>query len=150
MKILSFSGGYRYLSNFYTCNIICDGIAYSSVENAYQASKSLDPKVRQRFLNCSAYEAKKRGYSVKIRPDWEDVKLDIMYQLVKEKFTKNKMLGELLMATKGMELVEGNTWGDTFWGICDGIGENNLGKILMQIRDEMLSDTVQSVNVKTI
>lgn len=135
----SFSGEHRYLSNFWTCSVVFEGTVYPSVENAYQAAKTLDHDIRKRFYDCSAFEAKKRGYKVELRQDWDDVKLDIMYQLVKDKFTRDKTISKLLTDTSGIELVEGNHWGDVFWGVCRGKGENHLGKILMQVRAELLS-----------
>jgi len=59
-----------------------------------------------------------------------------MTDLVRQKFS-NPQLAKQLLDTKDFELIEGNTWGDTFWGVCSGKGQNNLGKILMQIRNEL-------------
>ena len=46
-------------------------------------------------------------------------------------------LREALLNTDNAKLIEGNWWGDKFWGICNGVGENNLGKLLMEVRDEI-------------
>ena len=65
------------------------------------------------------------------------MKYDVMYQVCKAKFLQNPDLARKLVETGDAELVEGNTWGDKVWGVCDGVGENNLGKTLMRIRDEL-------------
>ena len=71
-----------------------------------------------------------------MRPDWNDIRVDIMRNIVNAKFTQNPDLMNKLLETNDAELLEGNWWKDTFWGICNGEGENNLGKILMEIRDK--------------
>jgi ribA/ribD-fused uncharacterized protein len=131
-----FSGEYRFLSNFYPVAIVLDGEQYSSVEHAYQAAKTLDPLKRKRFLNISAPAAKRLGRSITLRPDWEDFKLDIMFNLLQRKF-RNPELRRKLKDTGDAILIEGNHWGDTFWGICKGDGYNMLGQMLMLVRDEI-------------
>lgn len=80
-------------------------------------------------------KAKQRGRQVVLIPDWEDEKLEIMFDLVRMKF-EDRELRERLLATGDEELIEGNWWGDTFWGVCKGEGKNALGKILMTVREE--------------
>lgn len=138
MKIESFSGKYRFLSNFYSVNVVFDGIEYPSTENAYQAAKTLDVYTRSRFVAMTAGQAKKFGRQIRIRPDWEIVKVGIMLELLREKF-KRGAIRDRLLATGDAELIEGNTWGDRFWGVCNGVGENMLGKLLMQVREELRS-----------
>lgn len=134
----SFSGPHRFLSNFSPAQVTLDGEKYDTVEHAYQAAKTLDLGLRREIQACRfAWEAKRAGKLLDLRPDWEDVKLDIMEALLREKFLKYIGRRTMLAGTKGMLLVEGNTWGDTFWGVCDGVGENHLGKLLMKIRDEI-------------
>ena len=131
-----FAGKHSFLSNFYSCKICIDGITYPSAEHAFQAMKCLDreERVRISFLN-TPQEAKKAGRRVDLRSDWEDVKVDIMKSIVQSKFSDPELLNKLL-DTGIEEIVEGNTWGDTFWGVYKGQGENMLGKILMEVRDE--------------
>ena len=140
--IKSFKGKYEFLSNFATCRVVYNGVLYPTVEHAYQAAKCLHDEDRKvfRFIDTPG-EAKRWGRVVTLRPDWESVKLSIMEDLVRQKF-RNERLRKLLLETAGEELVEGNTWKDTFWGVCNGVGENNLGKILMKIREEILNDSV--------
>ena len=138
-KIQEFQGEYRFLSNFWPCKVVFEDNEYSSVECAYQAAKCKDPQNRRAFMKMSSLEAKRAGKDVVIRDDWEDVKVDIMYDLVKQKFTNNGELRKKLLETGTAELVEGNTWGDTFWGfdLRYGEGRNMLGKILMDIRETL-------------
>lgn len=136
MAVNEFTGQYRFLSNFWNCYILFDQQMYPSVENAYQAAKCKNIEDRLYFRTCKSSEAKQRGKIVVMRDDWEKVKLDIMYELVKQKFSEYYQLGELLMQTFG-KLEEGNWWGDTFWGTVNGEGQNHLGRILMRVRDEL-------------
>lgn len=142
MKITQFRDENRFLSNFYYAPVIYEGIEYKTSENAFQAAKCANPADRQQFANLSPLDAKRIGKKVALRPDWEDVKFDIMREIVLAKFTQNEDLKIKLMYTKGAYLEEGNTWGDTVWGIDmrTGQGENNLGKILMQIRDQFIAE----------
>lgn len=129
---------YRFLSNMTYCKVYYDGMLYNSVESAFQASKTLDKEERKQFLNCNPYESKKLGKKVTLRPDWNEVKLDIMEQLLEQKFSSlNPQLRAKLIATKDIELVEVNNWRDFYWGVCNGIGENHLGKLLMKIRSDI-------------
>lgn len=130
--IREFQGEYRWLSNFYHSPLEYEGIPYLSVEAAFQAQKQ--PERAPSFINLNPSEAKRLGRQVNLRPDWEEVKDRIMYEIVKEKF-RNYDLAMKLLATGDQELEEGNTWGDTYWGVCKNGGQNKLGKILMQVRD---------------
>lgn len=137
-RIDSFSGEYRFLSNFWPCRINFDGIRFDSVENAYVASKVLDNGVRTHIAGMTPGAAKRLGRALRLRPDFESLKLTYMEGFVRQKFGfGNFGLRQQLLATGDAELVEGNWWNDTFWGVCNGVGENNLGKILMQVRSEI-------------
>lgn len=135
--ITRFRDNYRFLSNFWLVDIELDGIIYPSVEHAYQASKTLDKKQREKLLDMTAGQAKRYGRKVSIRPDWETIKLKVMEDLVRQKFTISGYLKTMLLETGNEELIEGNPWRDTFWGVCNGIGNNHLGKIIMNIREEL-------------
>lgn len=138
VAITSFSGEYRWLSNFWSCFVKLDGQTYPSTENAYQAAKTLDPSLRAPFRSYFPSKAKSEGRSLKLRPDWESVKLGIMEDLCRQKFKNNDELRERLLATGDAQLVEGNDWGDTYWGVdVRRGGQNNLGKLLMRIRNEL-------------
>jgi len=141
-----FFGNYRFLSNFWPAEVIYDGFTFPSVEHAYQAAKSLDtlnllyftttppPGIDGHSRVLTAGEAKRRGRTLNIRSDWEDVKISVMAALVYDKFYRHVDLREKLLDTKSSILVEGNTWGDRFWGVCGGEGQNHLGQILMNTR----------------
>jgi hypothetical protein len=141
LTINSFKGDYAFLSNFFPAPTIHDGILYNCSEVAYAAAKSMDLMERIKFVTLNGAQAKKLGKSVKLREDWEEVKIKIMYSIVLDKFTRNPVLCLKLAKTGGAELVEGNYWHDTFWGVCNGVGSNHLGIILMEVRD-LLYETV--------
>lgn len=134
MEINSFHGEYRFLSNFWPVDVTLDGVTYPSVEHAYVAAKTLDVAIRGEILMIELPgDVKRLGRKIKLRSDWEAVKLSIMTDLVRQKFARPD-LRKLLAMTGKATLIEGNTWGDTFWGVCKGVGENHLGKILMEVR----------------
>jgi len=133
----SFSGEYRFLSNFFPTKVNLEGIEFPTLENAYQAAKNFDWERRKMFTTLSAGQAKREGQKTMMRPDWEQVKVLIMTSLVRDKFTRNPELGQRLLETGDAMLIEGNHWGDTFWGVCKGKGENHLGKVLMKVREEL-------------
>lgn len=136
MTIYDFRGRWKFLSNFAWGPCTLDGVQYNTVEQAYQAAKSDDLVHRQRCWATPPAGAKQIGKKVRLRQDWENVKLDVMYNLVWQKF-EHPMNRKWLLATADEELVEGNWWGDTFWGVCNGVGENHLGRILMRVRQEI-------------
>ena len=138
-----------YLSNFYERPVTINGITYLNNEAAFQSMKVEDVEKRKSFSTLKASEAKKMGRRVELRPDWESVKFDYMYLICKGKFSQNKDLREKLLSTMGEDLVEGTTgWHDNIWGNCECpkckniIGQNNLGKILMRVRDEFYFEDV--------
>lgn len=137
MVIDSFKGKYFFLSNFFEAPVIYDGITYLNNEAAFQAQKTLDKEQRLDFAMLNPSQAKKKGRSVSLRSDWEEIKINVMYEICKAKFTQNENLKRSLLNTGNTELIEGNNWGDKIWGQVNGIGENNLGKILMKIREEL-------------
>lgn len=134
----SFRGENRWLSNFHECEIIYEGISYPTTEHAYQAAKSLDKNVRRAIAALpKARHAMHIGRALRVRGDWEQIKFAVMKEVNLYKFYNHPQLKEKLLATGNDELIEGNNWGDKIWGMCDGEGENNLGKILMEIRHEI-------------
>ncbi len=150
-----FNEQYFFLSNFFAVahGIMLDGERYNTVEAAYQAAKTLDLGWRAKIrMLYHPRDAKRMGKRVPMREDWEQVKLQIMEDLLRQKFT-DSWLREHLIETHPQELIEGNTWGDKFWGAVweyvylpestreygRWVGENHLGKLLMKIRKEALS-----------
>jgi len=136
MAISEFQNEYRFLSNFWPVPVTYNGVTWPSAEHAYQAAKFTDPdKIAKILGNLDPNAAKRIGRSKGIRTDWDSVKVGIMREIVTAKFEQHHMLMDALKSTSPHELIEGNWWGDTFWGVCKGVGENWLGKILMEIRD---------------
>lgn len=142
MVISSFSGEYRFLSNFYPCTILYDGLVYRSTEHAFQAAKTLSKAERADIRAASTPgKAKRLGRRLKLRPGWDRIKDGIMFDLLRQKF-ENVELMIKLVDTEDAQLVEGNYWHDNYWGVCfcgecDNSGDNMLGKLLMKVRDEV-------------
>lgn len=130
-----FRGEYWFLSNFYPISIEFEGDVYPTVENAFQAAKTLNKSERTIFKTCSPNLAKKIGRQVTLRPDWEQVKVNIMKELLRIKFA-NPLLKSKLLELNG-PIVEENFWGDTFWGMCNGTGQNVLGQLLTNLKEEL-------------
>jgi len=137
--INEFRGKYFFLSNFYedvSYQIEYNGLFFNNAEAAFQSAKVFDKNTKIKFCKLNPSEAKRLGRSVILRPDWEQIKDQVMYDVVKAKFSI-KHLKEMLLATGNEELIEGNLWNDTYWGVCNGKGQNKLGKILMRVREEL-------------
>ena len=135
-----FKNEFYFLSNMYPCEVKInfDGelVTFKCAESAFHAHKNFNEI--NKFVNLDGCSAKKLGRKVKLQGDWNNDRLEIMKKVVRKKFEQNPELIDKLIDIKG-EIVEDNYWGDTFWGVCNGVGENNLGKILMQLRDEYSS-----------
>ncbi|QDH46926.1 putative NADAR family protein [Aeromonas phage LAh_9] len=142
MKAISnLRGKFGFLSNFHDCKIIMDELTFESAEAAFQGLK--DPERLHEFQWVSASESKKLGRKVSLRSDWDEVKDDIMRKVLRLKFYQNTDLLRKLKDTGSCVLIEGNTWHDNYWGICtcdkcEKIqGKNVLGKLLMELRNEV-------------
>jgi len=151
--IESFTGRWRFLSNFWPSKIEHQGITYPTLEHYYVSMKvKNDQQIDGKYItmiDCRELIAKmpdpakvkQFGKIIKVRKDWDDVKLDVMLWGIREKF-KQEDLKQMLLDTGDEELVEGNWWHDNFFGVCtcgpcQGEGQNNLGKIIMKVRDEL-------------
>lgn len=138
--ITSFKDDYEFLSNFYPCKITIAGYTFPSVENAYQAMKCANLNDYGQFVNIGPAEAKKLGRKVQLRSDWEQIKYNVMRQLLDLKF-QDKVLLKMLQDTAPESIVEGNYWHDNYWGICqcdkckDKIKYNHLGELLQRKRN---------------
>jgi ribA/ribD-fused uncharacterized protein len=141
--IWQFQGRNRFLSNFYPAIVKFEGLTFPTAENAYQASKSSDSKVRRKFLHLPPQDAKRMGQVIELRDFWDGIKLQVMEEILRSKF-QDEGLQEMLIDTYPKKLFEGNHWGDRYWGICfdqnenKWVGENHLGKLLMKIRQDLL------------
>lgn len=142
-NITQFKGKYNFLSNFYPCTIrVRGGRIFPSVEHLYQAAKTSDRDRQEEIRNTpSAGIAKRVGNLVPLREDWEEIKYNVMQSAVLMKFAQNTDLGEKLIDTYPLYLIEGNYWHDNYWGNCycekckNIEGQNHLGEILMYVRD---------------
>lgn len=134
--INEFRGEYRWLSNFFPAKVKYNGLDYPTTEHAYQAAKSDDPKVWKQFQELKTpREAQKLGQTIPLPPNWDKKKWSVMFRLNLQKYDNSPELRLKLLSTGDQELIEGNTWGDVYWGVCNGEGRNELGRILMIIRD---------------
>lgn len=112
--INEFRGKYYFLSNFYSAPVEYEGITYQNNEAAFQSAKVINYDNRFKFANLDPSKAKKLGRRVQLRHGWDKVKFDVMYDVVKAKFSQNKKLKQRLLNTGDKHLEEGNTWGIKF------------------------------------
>lgn len=135
--INKFRGKYYFLSNFYPAIIEVNGEMYITSEQLYQASKALYSVDREKIRTAdSPGRAKKLGNTVKRIENFDNIRIPIMEAILKLKFDQHPDLKLKLIKTLDRDLIEGNTWRDRFWGVCNGIGENHLGRLLMILRTE--------------
>lgn len=139
---------YLFLSNFYpyrqnlpkeSCSFVVeyDGIEFDCVEKAYQAAKCAKRADRFQFQDLTALQAQKLGTSQQIikREDWSEIKFRLMYEFIWQKFSFCEELHQKLLATDNSRIIAENNWGDIYWGVCHGVGDNYLGEILMRVRN---------------
>lgn len=139
-RITRFSGEHEFLSNFSPSRVEWMGLEVPTIEHAFQLAKTREPAEREKIARTpTPGGAKRLGRRVTLRPGWEESKRAVMAALLMQKFTRHRRLAQALISTGVAELVEGNNWGDTFWGVCDGRGENELGRQLMAVRSQLNS-----------
>ena len=144
MEIKNFCDEYEFLSNFYETPVKYK-YTFGSSEAAYQAQKSANPADVTKFTKYTAGKSKRMGRKVELRADWEEVKISVMRDIVFAKFFQHPELAKRLLETGDATLIEGNDWHDTFWGVdaATGEGQNNLGKILMEVRAELRAPEIR-------
>lgn len=152
--IKEFQGKYSFLSNFTDAHLLWKGILFRSSEYAYQCAKVGDWERQPQLLIERADDilfiltaptpgqVKRRGNRIFCRTDWYSIRIDVMGEIVEAKFRQNPDLAQKLLDTDDQYLQEGNHWGDNFWGVCDDgygrmVGDNYLGRILMDVRDKL-------------
>lgn len=134
---MKFRGEFAFLSNFTDSPLEYRGVSFPTAEHAYQAAKAVFEEDFHAIRTArSPGVAKRLGQKIKVRDDWNSVKLKVMREILEIKFSIPELEHKLLQIEG--PIVEDNNWGDTFWGVCDGVGNNHLGKILMRIRDEKI------------
>jgi ribA/ribD-fused uncharacterized protein len=132
-----FTGEYYFLSNFWVEDLEHRGVIYASSEHAFQARKAvLWPQHEWVRQASTPGIAKRRGAKVEMRRDWDTARDGKMLEILRCKFAPGTVLAGRLEATGTRTLVEGNTWGDQYWGVCRGVGKNKLGMLLQQVRAE--------------
>lgn len=134
-NIKGFFGEYRWLSNFHHAPILWNGLGFTSTEAAYQSSKCTNIDAARKFQNYTAQESKTQSAFINAPKHWPNIKFNVMAQVVFQKFLIHKDLRYKLIDTDNKYLEETNHWKDVYWGVCDGVGENNLGRILMSTRE---------------
>lgn len=137
--IVYFESENKFLSNFYWSPILLRGYSFANGESAFQGFKDMN-RIHE-FEKILPSKAKSLGRQVSLRKDWEEIKYDLMKEVVFEKFSKNHQLKQKLLATENRLLVEGNWWNDSTWGVSNGKGENHLGRILMEVRKTLREQT---------
>lgn len=137
--INEFRGRYYFLSNFYSVPIKHGLLTFANTEAAFHSEKC--PVRAGEFTKLNPSEAKRLGRRVRLRSDWDQIKDNVMLDVVRAKFTQHPDLAQKLLATGDEELVEGNDWGDIYWGVYKGRGKNMLGKILMRVRAELRGES---------
>jgi ribA/ribD-fused uncharacterized protein len=129
---------YRFLSNFYKASFVDDDdVQWETSEHYYQAGKFTDETFIEEVRNTPLKKLKKKAYSKKSRLDWNEIKIEVMRKALRYKFTQNEDIRKLLLDTGNSHLEETNTWKDFFWGVCYGLGDNHLGILLMELREEL-------------
>ena len=141
--ITQFTDEYDFLSNFYSAPIEWGWYTYPTSEHAFQAAKATIPEDAKYVRDApTPGEAKKRGRKIEMRANWDNIRVTVMADILRAKFAQHPDLKARLLATGDAQLVEGTYWHDQFWGICNcskhgGKGENQLGKALMRLRQEL-------------
>jgi len=140
MQIRQFKGEFRFLSNFYPSPVKFKGILYPSVEHAYQSAKSADPAWKQICADAGMKPSKikKASAHIQLVADWDEIRIPVMQECLELKFRREPFKSWLL-DTRDAYLLEGNWWGDTFWGVDlnTNTGHNHLGNLLMTLRSAL-------------
>lgn len=151
-EIRGFRGVFSFLSNFYPCTMLFEDYKFTSAEAAFQSAKCYHLSDAIAMQDMTAKEAKRKGRTVRMRKDWEQVKVQVMRDVLRAKFDENPSLKTMLLQTAGYTLIEDNAWHDNFWGDCScekcrsTPGQNRLGKLLMELRDLYLNEPARCAN----
>lgn len=137
LKITKFRGDYNFLSTMYECDIRWLDLDFDCLESAIAASMTLDRDIQELIATMEVEKVQQLSKVFDVRDDWDDIKIPVVTKLTEIKFTSNIGLYNRLLATGGMEIIEGNDFYETFWGMCNGEGRNEYGKILMRLRRDL-------------
>lgn len=137
-EIKGFTGEYEFLSNAYPCTVEYKGLKYTNAEAAFQASRCFDENAKKKFTKLSASKAREKGRKVtSIDPAFVVYEVDIMYDVLSHKFKQNEDLKNKLLATGDAKLINESVFRDTLYGVHDGVGDNMLGNLLEELRDDL-------------
>lgn len=140
IQFYSVNGAYGCFSNFSPHPVVIDGVTYPTTEHYFQSQKFLDPKIQRRIITAStpmqaAQLGRRRDFP--LRKNWESCKDAIMLQAVRAKVAQHPEVKEALLSTGNAPLIE-HTANDSYWADGgNGTGKNRLGKILVQVREEI-------------
>lgn len=146
-EVKGFFKEYFFLSNFYKCEVPYKGLVFPSSEHAFMYAKlkdNADPDKAhyEKIIKMEPNEVKRWGRRVNLRIDWNRIRIQVMSEIVESKFRHNPALAAQLMRLEDYYIEETNNWNDTFWGVCNGVGKNHLGNILMTVRDILINENV--------
>lgn len=140
-KVFFYEREFYPLSNFSAFNLEWKGVLYMTSEHAYHSEKFTDPEIIEKIKNArSAHDAFKlsREYENMVRPDWLDVRVIIMEEIIRAKVAQHPYVKKKLLETGNREIVE-DSWRDDFWGWGPNKnGQNQLGKIWMRVRKGLI------------
>jgi hypothetical protein len=140
IKIPFYENSYFVFHNFSAHAIKYNGVVYPTAEHAFHVSKFDDVKIKEEIKNAEsplkAFELGKK-YKPFRKTNWDEIKVNVLYEIIKEKVKQHEEVRKALLVTGDEEIIEDNP-NDNFWGSGkDGKGQNNTGKILMKIRQEL-------------
>ena len=124
---------YGFMSNMYGYGMKWEGEIYSCSETVYQMMKCEREEDKVKFKKLNGFEAKRLGRRIKMRSNWNEIKVDMMREILKAKFKDENLMRRLKDIDE--EIVEDNYWNDRYWGVCRGVGKNMLGKLLTEIKE---------------
>ena len=142
--VSSFNDSYAFLSNFYYSQIKYEGHTFMTLEHCFQAQKAVTDQDKRVIMSAPTPEkARKLGNDMKLREDWEEVRLKILTECIRIKFEPDSTLADKLIGTGSKLLVDGNYSHEMFYGSClcddhkNQPGQNILGKSLMRWRNRL-------------
>lgn len=140
-QVFFYENEYYCLSNFSSFAIEENGIVYMTSEHLYHCKKFEDKKIQQEIIESrSAHDALiiAKKYRDVRNPDWDNIKVKIMKDILMIKLNQHRYIRKKLLDTGDREIIE-NSWKDDFWGWGENMdGQNVLGKLWMEIREELL------------
>jgi ribA/ribD-fused uncharacterized protein len=148
IRFYSNSETFKELSNFFPAKFTIDGKTYATVEHYFQAMKfPNNPAFQDQIIaQKTPAGAKKMGATkvIPLRPDWDEVRDEVMAKALRAKFTQNESLKTLLLSTDENQLEEASPT-DAYWGTGkNGKGQNRLGKLLMELRAELSAESASA------